>query len=94
MLRKTGAQKKSTCASARRPSWGPAFYGIDTPESRELIATRMSVKRIREYLNVDSLSYLSLEGMLSAAGGAPSRYCTACFNTRYPIPVQDGGRCR
>jgi amidophosphoribosyltransferase len=93
MLRKMGAREIHMRISSP-PIMGPCFYGIDTPESRELIATRMSVKRIREYLNVDSLSYLSLEGMLSAAGGAPSRYCTACFNTRYPIPVQDGGRCR
>ena len=93
MLRKTGAKEIHMRISSP-PIMGPCFYGIDTPEARELIATRMSVKRIREYLNVDSLSYLSLEGMLAAAGGSPSSYCTACFNRRYPIPVEDGGRCR
>ena len=76
------------------PMMGPCFYGIDTPESSELIATRLSVDGIRRYLNTDSLKYLSLEGMLRAAGKKPSDFCSACFTTRYPIAIEDSGRPR
>jgi amidophosphoribosyltransferase len=91
MLRHSGAREIHLRISSP-PIMGPCFYGIDTPQARELIATRMSVEKIRQYLNTDSLKYLSLEGMLKATGRNPKEFCTACFNTRYPIPVEDAGR--
>ncbi|MBL0349310.1 MAG: amidophosphoribosyltransferase [Elusimicrobia bacterium] len=91
MLRHSGAREIHLRISSP-PIMGPCFYGIDTPQARELIATRMNVERIRQYLNTDSLKYLSLEGMLKATGRNPKEFCTACFNTRYPIPVEDAGR--
>jgi amidophosphoribosyltransferase len=74
------------------PIMGSCFYGIDTPEPRELVATRLSVDGIRKYLNTDSLKYLSLDGMLRAAGKKPSDFCSACFTARYPIPMADSGK--
>ena len=66
----------------------PCFYGIDMPTRRELIASQLDVSAIAEKLGVDSLGYLSLEGMVeSVAEGAP--YCSACFSGDYPAPLVD-----
>ncbi len=91
MLRRAGAKEIHMRISSP-PIMGPCFYGIDTPEKRELIASRMSVEAIRQYLETESLQYLSLDGMLKATGKDPKDFCTACFTTRYPIPVIDGGK--
>ena len=72
------------------PITGPCHYGIDTPTREELIAATHSVDEIREFLGVDSLGYLSLEGMIRAAGPR-NGYCHACFSGHYPIPVSDEG---
>ncbi len=61
------------------------FYGIDFPSRKELIANRYSMKKIAEYLDLDSLAYLSLEGMLRAVRLPRARYCVACFNGVYPV---------
>lgn len=63
----------------------PCFYGIDFPKSSELIANRYSMKQIKDYLEVDSLGYLSVKGMLDSVKKAKERYCLACFTGRYPI---------
>jgi len=68
------------------PVTHPCFYGIDTPSRRELIGATRSVEEIRQYLGVDSLGYLSVEGMASAEQD-PQRFCHACFNGRYAVPV-------
>jgi amidophosphoribosyltransferase len=68
------------------PITGPCHYGIDTPTREELIAATHSPEEIRDYLGVDSLGYLSLEGMLEAAGGN-TRHCHACFSGQYPTPT-------
>jgi amidophosphoribosyltransferase len=71
------------------PITGPCHYGIDTPTREELIAATHSTEEIRRFLGVDSLGYLSLDGMLKAAGRGNS-FCHACFSGRYPIaPVDD-----
>ena len=65
----------------------PCFYGIDFPSRKELIANELkTVDKIGEFIGVDSLKYLSLEGMLQAAGGE-NDFCTACFNADYPTKV-------
>jgi hypothetical protein len=51
-------------------------------------ATARDIEQIRQYLEVDSLAYLSLEGMLSCAKEPPANYCTACFSGKYPIPIE------
>jgi amidophosphoribosyltransferase len=68
------------------PVTHPCFYGIDTPSRRELIGALKTSEEIREYLGVDSLGYLSLEGLLQCER-EPKSYCHACFSGQYPIPV-------
>jgi amidophosphoribosyltransferase len=72
---------------ASPPIRHPCHYGIDFPRREELIAHERSVEQIRAYLGVDSLVYLSLEGMLACVNGSPGRYCEACFSGEYPIPI-------
>jgi amidophosphoribosyltransferase len=88
-LRHAGAKEihlRVSCPPIRHP----CFYGIDFPTSQELIAHNRSVDQIREFLEVDSLAYLSLEGMLScAAKGKPGSYCTACWSGHYKIPIDE-----
>jgi len=68
------------------PSTGPCLYGIDTPTREELIAATHSIEEIREFLGVDSLGYLSLDGMLRASG-PNTEYCHACFSGSYPTAI-------
>lgn len=72
---------------ASPPIRHPCHYGIDFPRHEELVANGRNVEEIREYLSVDSLAYLSLEGMLSCVRSANGDYCDACFSGRYPIPI-------
>jgi amidophosphoribosyltransferase len=72
------------------PIISPCFYGIDMPTKKELIAANMSVERIRKYLNVDSLGYLSIEGMLSMHSLGGKDFCTACFSGKYPTRIDNG----
>lgn len=66
----------------------PCFYGIDMPTRDELIAARLSVEEIRDVLGVDSLGYLSLEG-LHAAIKSSGPFCDACFSGEYTAPLID-----
>ena len=71
------------------PIIGPCHYGIDTPNRDELIAANHSIEEITRYLGVDSLGYLSLDGMMAAAG-TRNGFCHACFSGQYPIePVTE-----
>ncbi len=67
----------------------PCFYGIDMPNPKELIAANLSVEQIREKLAVDSLGYLSLEGMLDTVRGNGASFCHACFSGDYTAPLVD-----
>ncbi len=69
---------------ASPPVTNPCFYGIDTPVRNELIASSHTVDEIATYLRVDSLAYLSLPGLLEAAGEG-EKYCEACFTGNYPV---------
>lgn len=69
------------------PVTHPCFYGIDTDNQSQLIAATKSVQEIADQIGVDTLAYLSEEGMLEATQDATQNFCTACFNGRYPIPV-------
>ncbi len=86
MLREAGAREIHLRISSP-PVANPCYYGVDIPTHAELIANRMSVEEIREYLEVDSLGYLSLEGLLAAAGEV-SPVCDACFSGNYPVPLE------
>ena len=85
-LRRAGA-KEIHLRVASPPIRHPCFYGIDFPSREELIANEKTVEEIAKYLEVDTLQYLSLEGMLSCVKNPPSHYCTACWSGKYPIPV-------
>ncbi len=87
MIRSAGAREVHL-RLASPPITGPCHYGIDTPTRDELIAATHSVEEIRRFLGVDSLGYLSLEGMLRAAG-TTNRFCHACFSGDYPTEVSD-----
>ena len=87
MIRAAGAREVHL-RLASPPITGPCHYGIDTPTREELIASTHSIEEIREFLGVDSLGYLSLEGMLRAAGST-SGFCHACFSGHYPTPVPE-----
>jgi amidophosphoribosyltransferase len=63
----------------------PCFYGIDFPTKKELIAAKHSVEWIKDFIGVDSLEYLSQEGMLNAMPLAKEKFCTACFDGKYPV---------
>jgi len=67
----------------------PCFYGIDFPTRSELIASNHEVEQIQRMLAVDSLGYLSLEGMLACVNDGRENYCTACFDGRYPVSIEE-----
>jgi amidophosphoribosyltransferase len=73
---------------ASPPVTNPCYYGIDTPVRNELIASSHTIEEIATYLRVDSLSYLSLEGLLEATGEG-DKYCDACFTGNYPVSFAD-----
>lgn len=68
------------------PIVSPCFYGIDFPSKEELIAHDKTVKEIAKFIEVDSLAYLSLKGMLSVMKEKDA-FCHACFTGKYPVPV-------
>ena len=65
----------------------PCFYGIDFPTTEELLANNRNLEQIKDFLEVDSIGYQSLDGMLSCAALPKDHYCTACWSGKYPIPV-------
>jgi len=89
MVRGTGATEVHLRISCP-PTTSPCFYGVDTPSKRELIAANQSVQEICEFIEADSLAYLSLDGLLQACDGADgNRYCTACYTGVYPTEWVD-----
>ena len=85
MVRAAGAREVHLRVSSS-PVTGPCYYGIDTPSREELIAANLTVPEIAVHLGVDSLGYLSLEGMLNAVPDGPHGFCHACFSGDYPTP--------
>jgi amidophosphoribosyltransferase len=85
-LRRAGAKEihlRVSCPPIRHP----CFYGIDFPTSEELIAHNRTVEQVAAFLEVDSLAYLSLDGMLSCMKHEKREYCTACWSGEYKIPI-------
>ena len=85
-LREAGAKEIHMRVSCP-PLISPCFYGIDFPTKKELIAANHSIEDIRKFIDVDSLSYLSLEGMLGAMMLPKDSFCTACFTGNYPTKI-------
>lgn len=76
------------------PTAHPCFFGIDTPSYDGLMAARYSVPKMAEKLGVDSLAFISMDGLYRAVGEARRnaerpQYCDACFSGDYPLPLTD-----
>ena len=85
-IRRAGAKEihlRVSCPPIRHP----CFYGIDFPTAAELIAHGRTVQDVADFLEVDSLAYLSLDGMLACLDRTPDQYCTACWTGQYKIPI-------
>ena len=85
-IKEAGAKKIHFLLSCP-PLRFPCFFGIDFPSSAELIAHKHSVEEIRKFLDIDTLYYLSIEGLLSAVEELRDKVCLACFTGEYPIEV-------
>jgi amidophosphoribosyltransferase len=88
ILRQAGAKEihlRISCPPIRNP----CYYGIDFPDRAQLIANNKSVEEIRDYLGVDSLGFLSVEGLLSAVTQPTKNYCNACWTGKYPVAPVD-----
>jgi amidophosphoribosyltransferase len=86
LLRRAGAREVHLRISAP-PIFNPCFYGIDTQIETELIAATKSLEQIREFVDADSLAYVSIGGVLNALDLPRDRFCFACFDGNYPVPV-------
>ena len=86
MLREAGAKEIHVRISSPPVEW-PCYYGIDFASRAELIASGLEVEEIRRSIGADSLSYVSLEGLIAATTIAEEKLCTACFTGKYPISV-------
>ena len=84
MIRSAGAEEVHMRISCP-PTISPCFYGVDTPRRAELIGATHSLEEIQQYLDADSLSYLSLEGLTGSVIGGHSAYCTSCYTGNYPV---------
>jgi amidophosphoribosyltransferase len=90
MIRDAGAREIHMRISCP-PTIAPCYYGVDTPERRQLIAATKSVEEIREFIGADSLAFLSLDGLRKACSddGETTRFCTSCYTGKYPTDFVD-----
>ena len=88
MIRSAGAKEIHVRVSAP-PIISPCYYGMDFPTKKELIASSKSVEEIRQFIGADSLNYLTLEQLLDSVPQSDGGYCCACFDGKYPIPIED-----
>jgi amidophosphoribosyltransferase len=93
MVRDAGAREVHM-RIASPPTRASCFYGVDTPETTKLLASRMSVEEMADFIRVDSLGFLSIDGMYRALGeagrnGQQPQFCDACFTGDYPTRLAD-----
>lgn len=89
MVRAAGATEVHLRISCP-PTISPCFYGVDTPSKKDLIAANNSIEEIRQFIEADSLCYLSLDGLQTACGAGPQQtYCVACYTGEYPTQWVD-----
>lgn len=84
MVRNAGAKEVHLRISSPPTSY-PCYYGIDTPNRKELISSSHTIEEICRYVTADSLGYLSEKGLLSSVGANSTHYCKACFAGEYPV---------
>jgi len=89
MLRRAGAKEVHVRVSSP-PIISPCYYGMDFPTKEELIASSKTTEEIKDHLGVESLGYLSLDGMVSAVSESQKGFCTACFTGKYPLLPDEG----
>jgi amidophosphoribosyltransferase len=87
MLRESGATEVHLRISSPPFRW-PCYYGIDTPDRNELLASIKTLDEIVEFLDVDSLEYLTLDHLVRAVDAPGAGFCDACLTGNYPVPVQ------
>ncbi len=85
MIRNAGAREVHMRVSSP-PILSPCFYGIDTPNRKELIAATHTIEEVQKFITADSLGYLTVDGMMQSVPKSDQRYCAACFTCDYPIP--------
>jgi amidophosphoribosyltransferase len=86
MLREAGAKEIHMRISSPPYRW-PCFYGMDTGTRSELLAANLTVQEIQEYLDVDSLAYLTIDNLIEATGTNNAGFCSACLTGDYPVDV-------
>lgn len=86
MIREAGATEVHV-RIASPPYKHPCFYGIDTANQNELIASKLTVEETRQYIGADSLGYLSLHGLIRAIGVKKDKLCCACLDGKYPVEI-------
>lgn len=84
-LKEAGAKEVHVRVSCP-PHRNPCYYGIDFPDRSQLMAANHSLEEIAQYLDADSVAYLSKEGMIRATGMSADSFCTACWDGEYPVP--------
>lgn len=88
-LRSAGAKEVHMRVSCP-PHRFACYYGIDFPHKEQLLANNYSMEEIKKFLDVESIGYLSEEGLLRAVSAYPKTdYCTACFTAKYPTPIEE-----
>lgn len=90
MVREAGAAEVHLRISSPPYQW-PCFYGMDTGDRSTLLAAERSVDEVRQFLEVDSLAYLHLAGLLEAIGVDGEGFCTACLSGAYPTSIEGAG---
>jgi amidophosphoribosyltransferase len=85
-LREAGAKEVHLRISCP-PHKFACYYGIDFPDPKNLLANQFKMDEMAEYLGVDSIGYLDIEGMVRATGVPMNEFCLACFNGQYPVPI-------
>jgi amidophosphoribosyltransferase len=88
LIRKAGAAEVHLRISSP-PIRYPCYYGMDFPTRSELIAASNTVEEVRDYMEVDSLEYLSVESLLKAVPVGRCGYCTCCFTGEYPVDIEE-----
>ncbi len=88
ILKEAGAQEVHMRVSSPQIKY-PCFYGIDTADRNELIASRLDVEEVRDFLGADSLHHLSMDNLVKSCCASKDRFCTACFEGQYPIEVPE-----
>jgi amidophosphoribosyltransferase len=88
MIRQAGAKEIHFRVSCP-PIISPCYFGIDMPSRKEFIANQKSIEEIRRYLKVETLGYLSVEGMVAMPSLPHDDFCVGCFTNRYPLKIQE-----